>query len=214
MQCAMFDRRILKNGDIIGTRLIKVAEKSMVVDVCAETKRMREQSDEMESRIEEAVLRATKTATRQAAQKATLEVITQYSSQHNTITDAIKGISKQLVESVAEALEVTLTPEQITTILGSAILKALSSESLPSVAVRVNPELIDEFESWLGASCPENLREKIAIFPHDNIPLDRLVVRADSTITEIAVGPMIAARAREAAAAIAMDLGIVTSSTN
>ncbi len=208
MNFAMTNRRILKNGELVGTRLIKLDEKSLIVDICDETKNIREKALQMESRIEAAIARASSSAARSATQKATLEVLTRYSDQQSIISAAVERISKQLIDTVVDALNVTLTTEQKAQILGKTMLTELSNASLPVMAIRVNPALIGEFESWLNGFCPETLRSKVQIFPHDNIPTDCVVVRADSYVTELSLRPMIASLARNAAASIALDLGI------
>ncbi len=208
MSFAMIERRVLKNGDLVGTRLIKLHEKDFIVDAFNETKNLRYKALRMESRIDAAVSESTKIATRSATKKATLEVLTRHSAQQALISSAVERISKQLIESVVSALEVTLTGEQVAQILGHSAISQLATASLPEVAIRVGSDSLEDFEGWVTQHCPENIRAKVRVFPHDNIPLNCLVIRADAAVTEVALRPIISALAREAAASIAQDIGI------
>ena len=206
MNGSVVDRRLMRDGTLLGSSLLQASDHLLVADYQYEANVLREKVSVLEQRLHDAIALAASDAARTAKLYASSEILVTYTEQRQRFESCLEDISARLIERVAHSLEITLSTAQVSEVLGNALLREAGNSDFPRLAIRVNPSLYGAFETWLNESCPKKMREYVLVFSHESIPENCLLVRADSTVFELQLQPILSRLAINAAAEITNEL--------
>jgi hypothetical protein len=204
------NRKLTSDGVVIGSRVLKHTELDVISDIRAGQARIKALLESAESTISDAISKSIDETRASVAQATAVDILARYAERSFLIEETIKNVAQRIAEATATALELSLTDEQIASVLGNEIVAQLPAEALPSVAVRIHPTLQPAFEAWISSECPANLRAKVRTFPHDNVPENHLVIRTDTTVSELALRPLLVRAAQTAAVSVSELLRLQT----
>lgn len=210
MSGSVVDQRLMRDGTLLGSSLLRASEHLLIADYQFEANILRDKLALLEQRSHDAIVAAASDAASTAKLYASSEILASYAEQQERFESCLDDISTRLIERIAQSLEIALTAEQVSQVLGNALLREAGSSDFPRLAIRINPLLYSAFEVWLNENCPQKLRDSVMVFSHESIPENCLLVRADSTVFELQLMPILSRLAINAATEITNELSATT----
>lgn len=207
MSGSVVDQRLMQDGTLLGSSLLRASEHLLIADYQCEANFLRDKIAGLEQRIQDGIVKAASNAARTAKLSASSEILANYAEQQERFEICMDDIATRLIERIAQRLEIALTNEQASQVLGSALLSEAGSYDFPRLAIRINPLLYSAFEAWFDENCPKKLRDNVLVFSHESIPENCLLIRADSTVFELQLGSILSRLAINAATEITNELG-------
>jgi uncharacterized protein YukE len=176
--------KVALDGSVIGSELVRAADIQDVLDARKAAIAYQKMLGDMQSVIEAEIALACERATHQGIQHAVQQVIGRYAHAYEQLQNATNAVAQALVQDLASALQVVLTDEQRAQILGRLVLRELSDEPVPKLAIRVPAALEGPLQRWVAENLPVALADRIRVFANDLLPSGHMVIRADDTVFE------------------------------
>lgn len=196
------NRKLTSDGVVMGSRVLKHTDLDVVCDIHAERARLKALVESAESTIRDAIDKSLEETRASVAQKTAVDILARYAERSYLIEQTITNVAQRIAEATATALELSLTEEQIARVLGNEIVAQLADDALPTLAIRVHPNLQPAIEAWVNTECRADLRTKVRVFPHNNVPENHLVIRTDTGVSDLALHPLLTRAAQAAAMSV------------
>jgi hypothetical protein len=184
MQTALEEATMSIDGGIHSSQLIRAADFPYVLSARQAALAYQKLLVDMHAIVQEQIAQACERASRQGVQYAVQQVIGRYGQVHEQLQNATNAVAHSMVNDLADALQVVLTDEQRAQILGRVVLRELSGEPVPKLAIRVPLALEAALQRWITENMPAALADRVRLFTSDMLPSGHMVIRADDTVSE------------------------------
>jgi hypothetical protein len=172
------------DGEIRGSQLIRAADFPDVLSARTAAVVYQKMLGDMHLVIKREIAQACERASHQGIQYAVQQIVGRYAKVHVRLQSATNAVAQALVQDLASALQVVLTDEQRAQILGRLVIRELSEEPVPKLAIRVPAALEDPLQRWVAENLPVALADRIRVFANDVLPAGHMVIRADDIVFE------------------------------